>query len=129
MNFKGYHHIGLMVKDLEKSLDFYTKGLGGQELMHFSVEDILRPLYMIDLGDNAVVELIPCGVSDAEANARWAHIALRSDNAKAAYASALKAGAAPHTEPKDLMIGDMPACIAFVTGPDGEVIEFFEVKQ
>ena len=128
MKYKGYHHIGLMVKDLKKSLDFYTTGLGGQELMHFSVEGIAEPLYMIDLGDNAVVELIPCGVSDTEVSARWAHIALRSDDAKAAYADALGAGAAPHTEPKELMIGDMPACIAFVTGPDGEVIEFFEVK-
>jgi len=129
MTFNGYHHIGLLVRDMEKSLRFYTDGLGGTETFSFPMGDSGKLIHMVDLGGSAVIELIPRGVEDAESNARWAHIALRTDDARAAYAKALAAGALSRTEPTDKRLGGvMPASNAFVTGPDGEVIELFEVK-
>ena len=129
MTFNGYHHIGLLVRDMEASLRFYTEGLGGTETFSFPMGDTGKLIRMVDLGGNAVIELIPRGVEEAESNARWAHIALRTDDAGAAYAKAMEAGAVSRAEPKDVRLGGtMPASNAFVLGPDGEVIELFEVK-
>ena len=128
MKFNGYHHIGLYVKDWEKSLKFYTEGLGGKVTFSFPMGDSGKTIYLVDLGGHAVVELIPRGNGEAEVNAHWAHIAVETDDARAAYHMAISAGAAKQSEPQDMMLGTMAVCNAFVTGPDGEVIEFFQVK-
>jgi lactoylglutathione lyase len=129
MTFDGYHHIGLWVKDSQKSLDFYTKGLGGKVVFSFPMADTGKPIYLVDLGANAVVEIIPRGNGEEESNAHWAHVAIRTDDARAAYDLAIGAGAVSRTEPKDNMLGTMAVCNAFVLGPDHEIIEFFQVKD
>ncbi|MDR1637938.1 MAG: VOC family protein, partial [Treponema sp.] len=128
MTFNGYHHIGLWVKDPKKSLDFYTKGLGGKVVFSFPMADKPETINLVDLGGGAVVEIIPRGNGEEESNAHWAHVALRTDDARAAYDLAIGAGAVSRTEPKDNMLGTMAVCNAFVLGPDHEVIEFFQVK-
>jgi lactoylglutathione lyase len=128
MQFDGYHHIGLWVKDPERSFAFYTQGLGGTVTFSFPMGDSGKTIHLVDLGNHAVVEIIPRGNGEEEANARWAHVALRTDDARAAYDRALKAGAVSRTEPRDNMLGTMAVCNAFVLGPDQEVIEFFQVK-
>ena len=127
MNINGYHHIGLLVKDVDKSLEFYKK-LGGVETFSFPMGDSGTKIYLVDIGGHAVVEIIPKGFDEDEANARYAHIALETDDAKAAYDIAIKAGAVSRSVPNDVNLGTMKACTAFVYGPDKEVIEFFEVK-
>jgi lactoylglutathione lyase len=127
MKFDGYHHIGLWVKDSEKSLNFYTKGLGGKVVFSFPMADTGKTIYLVDLGNNAVVEIIPRGNGAEETNAHWVHVAIRTDDARAAYDLALKAGAVSRTAPQDMTLGTMPVCNAFVLGPDHEVIEFFQV--
>lgn len=128
MKFQGYHHIGLLVKDMDKSLAFYTEGLGGEVTFSFPMSGSDKVIYLVDLGGHAVVELIPKGTGEEEVNAHWAHIALDTDDARAAYAMAIAAGAKPRSEPSDCNLGTMAVCNAFVYGPDGEVIEFFQVK-
>ena len=129
MQFKGYHHIGLVVEDVERSLKFYTEeGLGGKVTMSFPMKGTDKTIYMVELGGNAVVEILPRGSAGTEANPHWAHIALATDDARAAYALALEAGATSRTEPVDKTINEMEVCNAFVFGPDGEIIEFFQVK-
>ena len=129
MQFNGFHHIGLWVRDAEKSLDFYTNGLGGKECFRFPMTDNSgKTIYMVDMGNNAVIEIIPRGTGEEEAHARWAHIALRTEDARAAYDMAIKAGAETRIEPKDVKLGTMDACICFVYGPDKEVVEFFQVN-
>ena len=128
MKFSGYHHAGLWVKDAQKSLDFYTKGLGGKVVFSFPMPaDKSKTINLVDLGDNAVVEIIPRGNGEEEVNAHWAHIALRTDDARAAYDRAIKAGATKRTEPVEAKLGTMAVCNAFVLGPDKEIIEFFQV--
>jgi lactoylglutathione lyase len=129
MAFNGYHHIGLWVKDSQKSLDFYTKGLGGKVVFSFPMADMDKTIYLVDLGGGAVVEIIPRGNGEEETNAHWAHVAIGTDDARAAYALAIKAGASSRSEPKDNKLGTMAVCNAFVLGPDHEVIEFFQVKD
>ena len=128
MKFNGYHHIGLVVKDADRSLEFYTEGLGGEITFSFPMGDTGKTIYLVDLGGNAVIEIIPRGNGEGEVNAHWAHIALAADDARAAYAHAIQAGATVRSEPREAMLGTMAMCNAFVTGPDGEVIEFFQVK-
>jgi len=127
MQFNGIHHLGLWVKDAQKSLDFYTQ-LGGKVIHSFSMPDLDGTISLVDLGNNAVVEIIPRGNGEEEVNAHWAHVAIRTDDARAAYDLAMKAGAVSHIEPKDVNLGTMAATIAFVLGPDKEVLEFFQVK-
>jgi lactoylglutathione lyase len=128
MQFNGIHHLGLWVKDAEKSLDFYTQ-LGAKVIHSFPMSDTDKTIYLVDLGNNAVVEIIPRGNGEEEKDAHWAHVAFRTDDARAAYDLALKAGAATQMEPKDVNLGTMAATIAFVLGPDKEVIEFFQVND
>ena len=127
MTFNGYHHVGLPVRDTKKSLDFYVSGLGGKEIMNFPMGDSGKIIHLVDLGGNAVIEILPGGAEGEEANARWAHLAVRTDDAKAAYATALKAGAVSRSEPGEASLGAMKVCVAFVYGPDREIIEFFQV--
>lgn len=128
MKFNGYHHIGLVVNDVEKSLAFYTEGLGGIIKFSFPMGDTGKTIYLVDLGGNSVVEIIPRGNGKDEVNAHWAHIAITVDDTRAAYELALKAGAKSQSEPRDVLLGTMAVCNAFINGPDGEVIEFFQAK-
>ena len=127
MQFSGYHHVGLFAKDAEKSLNFYTKGLGGKETLNFPMGDSGKTIHLVDLGGNAVIEIIPRGTGEEEANAHWAHLAVRTDDAKAAYETAVKAGAVSRSEPSEASLGNMKVRNAFVYGPDREVIEFFQI--
>jgi len=128
MQFNGFHHIGLFAKDAQKSLDFYTQGLGGKLIFSFPMpSDSSKIIYLVDLGNNAVVEIIPRGNGEEEVNAHWAHVAIRTDDARAAYDMAIRAGAVSRDLPKEVQLGTMKVCNAFVFGPDREVLEFFQV--
>jgi lactoylglutathione lyase len=127
MQINGIHHLGLFVKDAQKSLDFYVQ-LGGKVVHSFPMGDSGKTIYLVDLGNNAVVEIIPRGEGREEADAHWAHAAFRTDDARAAYDRAIKAGAVSRSEPNDVNLGTMAVTIAFVLGPDKEVIEFFQVR-
>jgi lactoylglutathione lyase len=127
MQFNGFHHIGLWVKDADKSLAFY-QALGGKIVFSFPMADSGKTINLVDLGNNAVVEIIPRGNGEDETNAHWAHVAIRTDDARAAYDLAIKAGAESQSAPQDMNLGTMPVCNAFVRGPDHEVLEFFQVK-
>jgi lactoylglutathione lyase len=129
MQFNGFHHIGLWVKDAEKSLDFYTRGLGGTMVFSFPMGDSGKTVYLVDLGGNAVIEIIPMGNGKEEIDAHWAHVAIHTGDVQAAYDAAIKAGAVSRTAPSDIQLGTMAAYNAFVLGPDKEVIEFFQVKK
>ena len=90
---------------------------------------------MLDIGDGGCIEMFAGGkpreiVSDA---AGWFfHLAIGTDDPDAAFRRAVEAGAKEKNAPYDACIGDVhgdvPLHIAFVSGPDGEVIEFFQRK-
>lgn len=123
---KGFHHIGLYVSDMERSLKFYQEALGGKVTYSFPTGPDRR-IYMVELGPGAVVELIQHETGTE--NQPWAHIALWAEDTRAAFEKALANGATVKSEPHDGKLGDdLEMCGAFVYGPDGEVIEFFETK-
>ncbi|MEI6132237.1 MAG: VOC family protein [Bacillota bacterium] len=132
----GFHHIAVKVTDFEKSVEFYTKGLG---LMPYAAwgEGSSRAV-MLSLADGGCIELFAGGIAQGEtsdgygdAAGNWMHFAIRTSDAQGAFDSAIEAGAVCQKEPFEVTIPSEPALpvkIAFVTGPDGEVIEFFELR-
>ena len=126
----GFHHIALRVFDFEATLRFYQEGLGFTRTYGWGEGD--GRAAMLDTGDGNYLEVFAGGKRSPGAEppeGALLHFALRTADVDAAYARALAAGARPHVEPKDVAIaGDylVPVRLAFVQGPDGEVIEFFQ---
>lgn len=129
----GFHHIALKCRDFDKSMKFYASlgctlkaSWGGGE----------NRVAMVDIGDGGCVELFSGGVDEKTETpalaGEWFHLALRSDDPDAAFATAIAAGATEKTAPYDAVIPSdppMPVRVAFVYGPDGEVIEFFHLRN
>ena len=119
----GYHHTQLRVRDLEAAIAFY-EALGCSVIRRWHTDDILK--CMMNIGGNNIIEIFSGGTDTDQVCPKFEHIALRSMDTDADYAAAVAAGARPKEEPKDVVIGDdYPARIAFVYGPDDELIEFF----
>ena len=126
MAVNGFHHIALATKDMEKSLAFYVQGLGSTVVHSFPMGDSGKTIYLVDMGNNAVLEIIPRDLEGAEANGRFFHICLTSTDVQADFDKAVAAGATVRTAPKESMLGTMKVCNAFVIGPDDEVIEYLQ---
>ena len=124
----GIHHIALSVVDFDKSIKFYTEGLGCTVVAEWG-EDAGRAA-LLDIGNGSHFEIFANGSTNEQKDAKFAHLALATTNPDAAYKNALAAGGVSQKEPTDFAIPSnppMPVRLAFVQGPDGEVIEFFKV--
>lgn len=123
----GFHHIALSASDFEKTVRFYTEGLGCTKVRSWG-EGTGRAI-MLDIGDGGIIEIFANGNKETAENAKWVHFAFAVSDTDAAYNAAIEAGATMHQEPSDVTIHaheeDLPVRIAFVYGPDGELIEFF----
>ena len=123
----GVHHIALKSTDFDKSIEFY-KALGMKEKVSWGEGD--GRAAMLDLGDGNYLELFADGEKGDNTDKRFYHLALRADDVDEAFAIALSAGATPQTPPMTVSPEGASTLlsmrIAFVQGPDGEVIEFFK---
>ncbi len=127
----GFHHIAIKASDFDKSVDFY-KALGLTERVRWGEGD--NRAVMFNMGDGGLIELFAGGSvrekTADEVNEHWLHLALKVDDVEYAYNTALNAGATARTAPMEVSPdGAEPAMrmrIAFVYGPDGEIIEFFK---
>jgi catechol 2,3-dioxygenase-like lactoylglutathione lyase family enzyme len=123
---KAVHHIGVITADMERSLRFYRDALGGAIVHCFDIPG--GTIHMVGLGD-AVVELVPVAAPPplGAPCSGLAHFALTVEDAKAAYETALAAGAKPGMmAPTEFPLGTKKAVLAYVIGPDGETIEFYQ---
>ena len=129
-----FHHIALQTSDFEKSLKFYTEGLGFEVYRTFTTSSGKKAA-LIDIGEGSYFELF----SDGEAKddkrdyaGRYFHLALKVDDAVAAYKRAVEYGAEEMGKyPAAMELPSnppMPVVIGFVKGPDGEELEFFELR-
>ncbi len=127
----GIHHVALHCADFEKSYRFYTKGLGLREFKRWQSGE--RTVALLEIADGSYIELFshgkPRSFSDTQAG-MYVHLALQVADSRAAFDRSLAFGAGEKIAPKAVSLGSqdpLQATIAFVYGPDGEEIEFFQV--
>lgn len=128
----GFHHIALAASDFEKSLKFYTEGLGFKVFRTWTAGSG-KTIALLDMGNGDMIELFSDGEagSHEECAGAYFHLALKTTDTVAAYNRALEFGAKSHKVPTDMELPSeppIPVCLAFVVGPDGELIEFFNQK-
>jgi catechol 2,3-dioxygenase-like lactoylglutathione lyase family enzyme len=139
----GFHHVAIRAVDFDATIRFYTEGLGCRVHFPFSVPGRIDRAAFLDAGDGRFIEVFGQGSTvQAEGRRRQPneertegailHFCLRVADTEASYARALAAGAASRLEPVTRRLSDDPLVevrIAFVTGPNGEVIELMQSEQ
>ncbi len=128
----GVHHIALHSSDFEKSYEFYTKALGFKEYRRWQSGE--RTIALLEIANGECIELFSHGnekTFDSTQAGMFVHLALNVKDSKAAFEIAIANGAKEKMAPKEMELPSnppIPAVISFVYGPDGEEIEFFQVK-
>jgi glyoxylase I family protein len=133
----GFHHIAMKTADFDATLAFYVGGLGFRDAYSWG-EDARASgggdsrAVMLDTGDGNYIEVFAggAGTPDGEPPAGTIlHAAYRTRDCDAMVARALEAGAELQMPPPEIQMSGEPSFgirIAFVRGPSGETIEFFQ---
>ena len=124
----GIHHLALSAVDYDKTMKFYTEGLGFEVVAEWG-EGTGRAA-LLDIGNGSHFEIFGNGNANEQKDPKFVHFAFATTNPDLAYENAMAAGAVSQMAPQSLEIPatpPIPVRIAFVRGPDGEVLEFFKV--
>ncbi|MFJ4963339.1 Glyoxalase-like domain protein [Streptomyces sp. ADI96-02] len=145
----GLDHIALRAYDIDATVRFYTEALGFRFLNEWAAPEAgVNRCVFLDAGDDRIIEIFdaastpPGGDSrplDAdtgrpgdEERARHAalvHFAVRTEDPATLFDRAVAAGARPLMAPARVDAkgaAPMTLTVAFVYGPDGEVVEFIK---
>lgn len=126
---KGFHHVAMKVFDFDKTVAFYTEGLGLEKGISWGEGD--QRAVMIDIGGSNYLEIFAGGKKVENEEGIITHIALKSNNCDKDLKRAVKAGAIVTLEATNVDIASnpiKPVRIAFCKGLGGEIIEFFEER-
>ncbi len=138
-----FHHVAVRALDFDATVKFYTEGLGFRLHFPFSIPGRINRAAFLDAGDGRFVEIFdtqsnvqsegrPRRADEEPTEGALLHFCLRAENTDASYARAIAAGAKSRIEPITRRTSENPVVdvrIAFVTGPNGEVIEFLQSEQ
>jgi len=119
--------VALKAHDFDASVRFYTEGLGLKPALTWGTGD--SRAIMLDAGKGNYLEIFAGGTAGRKSDEVLLHLAFHTDDCDAALYQATAAGATVTMGPESLDIpsaSPTPVRIAFCTGPDGEVIEFFQ---
>ena len=132
----GFHHLAIKVRDFDKSVKMYADAFGFTPKVCWGTKTPQEDsrAVMLDTGDGNFLEVFAGGpavphvpAGPMTCNAAIMHVAFRTTRIDEVITRARAAGFTVAVEPKDVAPnGDISARIAFVHGPDGEVIEFFQ---
>ena len=123
-----FHHVGLSVKDFDKTVQFYKEVLGLKERCTFVTGDG-RNAAMLWLSDGGIIEIFSGGTDADEINPHWGHLAIGVEDVPGTFKKAIEFGAKSAIEPKKMAIPSDPPLnveLAFVYGVGGEYLEFFK---
>lgn len=121
----GFHHVALRASDFDKSLLFYTEGMGFP-VAHSWGEGSGR-IALLDLGDGNYLELFASTPEhNPSVDGRFFHLALRSTDVDADIEVVRALGCPITIEPKSVEVNGKTIRVGFFLGPDGEVLEFFQ---
>ena len=126
----GFHHVALRARDFDASLLFYTQALGLTRKLAWGEDD--RRAVMLDAGNGNCLEVFAGGADGPKPEGTLLHLAFKTPDCDGSLAAARAAGAVVTQEPTTVTIPSSPPAtvrIAFCTGPDGEVIEFFQSRD
>lgn len=125
----GVHHIALQTRAWDASLKFYRDVLGMVEVASFTGGDGQK-IVLLDAGDGSHLELFEptADTKTGVAADLVTHIALATTDARAATERVRRAGFEITVEPKEVTLGGLEVTLSFFRGPNGELIEFFEVR-
>ena len=127
-----FHHVALQTSDFEKSLKFYTEGLGFEVYRTFTASSG-KKVALLDIGEGSYFEIFSNGekkIVKSDYAGSYFHLALKVDDAFSAYKRAVEHGGEEMGKaPKEMALPSdppIPTILGFVKGPDGEEIEFFQ---
>ena len=126
-------HIFLAVKDINRSIEFYTKAFEGTKVLYeFEIDGF--DITMLGLGNGVVLELLQRPYD--ESDGKWQHIAFECTDIDAQYQRLMEAGATIRMpfEKTTVLKGrngypDTHCCGVHVLGPDGEEIELCQPQD
>lgn len=133
----GFHHVAIKVRDFDAAVRFYT-GLGFTEKVAWGerIPDGDSRACFLDTGDGNYIEIFSGGGDPTDRHpwgegAAILHYSIRVADCAAAVRLAESLGAKVTMETKPITIHGnrgqvIPIKIAFVQGPGGEVLEFYE---
>ncbi|WP_314000750.1 VOC family protein [uncultured Paenibacillus sp.] len=126
MAVKKIEHVGLMVKEIERSVRFYTETLGMKHLRTMThTNGVIRLAFLAFPGaDETVLELIEGYNAELPAEGKVHHIAFTVDGLDAEVERIRSL----HVPLRDSEITPLPdgSRYFFFYGPDGELLELFE---
>jgi len=121
-------HTMLRVKDLQRSIDFYTNILGMKVLRDVDQPEEKYTLVFLGFGEESETHALELtynyGVSTYEMGNAYGHIAISVDDCHAACSEIREKGGNITLEAKPLFGSN--EIIAFVTDPDGYKIELIQ---
>ncbi|MBV9539039.1 MAG: VOC family protein [Acidisphaera sp.] len=127
--FSSLGHVALRVKDIDRSLAFYTQKLGCPEVMRLLYDDGSLFLVYLRVTDDQYLELFPDGVGERAPGREVValnHICLTVDDLDRTVAELSRVGVALSRAVKTGPDGNRQA---WIDDPDGNRIEMMQMAQ
>lgn len=127
MTILKFEHVGVQVKDIEESIEFYTQKVGLELIEKLPHTDPSLKLAFLGLEGNVIVELIQGYNSSLPNEGKVHHFALAVDGIEDEFERLKSAGVSFVEE--NIVTLPNGARYLFFYGPDKEWIEYYEVKR
>ena len=122
-----FEHVGVQVKNIEESIEFYTQKVGLELIETLPHTDPSLKLAFLGLEGNVIVELIQGYNSNLPNEGKVHHFALAVDGIEEEFERLKSAGVSFVEE--NIVTLPNGARYLFFYGPDKEWIEYYEVKR
>lgn len=127
MTILKFEHVGVQVKDIEESIEFYTQKVGLELIEKLPHTDPSLKLAFLGLEGNVIVELIQGYNSSLPNEGKVHHFALAVDGIEEEFERLKSAGVSFVEE--NIVTLPNGARYLFFYGPDKEWIEYYEAKR